>query len=88
MAVLTEVIFSKLKNAKKFAKIDLTEAYWQIVRDESARRILFINTRKGLYYVNKAIFQRAMETILSDIKGVLIYADDIAHFIGLANYLA
>jgi hypothetical protein len=32
-----ECLFSKLKNAKKFAKIDLRSAYWQIELDEAAQ---------------------------------------------------
>jgi hypothetical protein len=85
----TEVIFAKLKNAKKFAKIDLTEAYSQIELDDNAKKLSIINTSKGLYTVNRlqmgmknsqAIFQRAMETILSDLKGVLVYHDDILAF--------
>ena len=85
----TEVIFAKLKNAKKFAKIDLTEAYSQIELDDSAKKLSIINTSKGLYTVNRlqmgmknsqAIFQRTMESILSDLKGVIVYHDDILSF--------
>ena len=81
-----ETIFSKLKNANKFAKIDLSSAYWQIELDEKSRELSVINTSKGLFYVNRlqmgmknasAIFQRVMEQILHDLKGILIYQDDI-----------
>ena len=81
-----EVIFAKLKNAKKFAKLGLTEAYSQIELDNDAKRLSIINTSKGLYTINRlqmgmknsqAIFQRAMESILSDLKGVIVYHDDI-----------
>lgn len=82
-----ETIFSKLKNAKVFAKIDLRSAYWQIELDDKAKELSIINTSKGLYRMNRltmgmknsaSIFQRVMESILSDIKGVLIYQDDVA----------
>lgn len=85
----TEIIFAKLKNAKKFAKLDLTEAYSQIELNDEAKRLSIINTTKGLYTVNRlqmgmknsqAIFQRTMESILSDLKGVLVYHDDILIF--------
>lgn len=85
----TEKIFSKLKNAKKFAKLDLKSAYWQIKLNDSARELGVINTSKGLYYVNRlqmgmknasAIFQKTMESILADIKGLLIYQDDVICF--------
>ena len=84
-----ETIFSKLKNAKTFAKIDLRSAYWQIELDDHAKELSVINTSKGLYRINRlqmgmknasSIFQRTMESILADIKGVLIYQDDVAIF--------
>ena len=84
-----ETIFAKLKNANKFAKLDLRSAYWQIEMDESSKKLSTINTSKGLFQVNRlqmgmknssCIFQRVMETILKDLKGILIYQDDIAVF--------
>ncbi|PAA80925.1 hypothetical protein BOX15_Mlig029604g7 [Macrostomum lignano] len=81
-----ETMFSKLKNAKTFATVDLRSAYWQIELDEAARDLSVINTSRGLYRVNRLqmgmknasfIFQRTMESILGDIKGLLIYQDDI-----------
>ena len=84
-----ETIFSKLKNAKKFAKVDLTEAYSQIMLDDDARSQSVINTTKGLYLVNRlqmgmknsqAIFQKTMESIVADLKGIIVYHDDILVF--------
>ena len=84
-----ETIFARMKNAKRFAKIDLKSAYWQIELDNNARQLSIINTSKGLFYVNRlqlgmknssSIFQRTMEDILADIKGILIYQDDILVF--------
>ena len=48
-----ETIFSKLKNVRKFAKLELTEAYSQIELDEDARWQSVINTTKELYLVNR-----------------------------------
>lgn len=82
----TEMLFARLKNATRFAKLDLTSAYWQIELDDAAKELSIINTTKGLYRVNRlqmgmknssAIFQRAMESALGDLKGVLIYQDDV-----------
>ena len=82
----TETFFAKLKNAKQFAKLDLTAAYWQRELDEEAKELSIINTTKGLYKINRlqmgmknssAIFQRAMESALADLKGILIYQDDV-----------
>jgi hypothetical protein len=84
-----EHLFAKLKNAKKFAKVDLRSAYWQIALDESAEELSVINTSRGLYRVKRLqmgmknasfIFQRAMESILSDLKGILVYQDDVLVF--------
>ena len=41
-----ETIFSKMKDAKKFAKIDLKSAYWQIELDDEAKNLSAINTSK------------------------------------------
>ncbi len=85
----TETMFAKLKNAQKFAKIDLTSAYHQIELHEDAKELSVINTTRGLYKIQRlqmgmknasAIFQRTMEQILADIKGVLIYQDDVLVF--------
>jgi transposase InsO family protein len=84
-----ECLFAKLKNAKKFASVDLRSAYWQIELDEAAQDLSTINTSKGLFRVKRLqmgmknasfIFQRTMENILHDIKGVLIYQDDVLVF--------
>ena len=51
-----------------------------------SREIFTINTTKGLHQMTRlpkgmknssAIFQRVMEDILRDIKGVIVYQDDI-----------
>ena len=81
-----ESIFAGMKNAKWFVKIDLTSAYWQVELDDAAKELSVINTSQGLYSVNRlqmgmknasAIFQRVMEQVLSDIKGLIIYQDDV-----------
>jgi len=68
-----ERLLAKMKNAHKFAKLDLTSAYWQIELDDASRDVSVINTTKGLFYVNRlqmglknasAIFQKIMESNL------------------------
>ena len=60
--------------------------YWQIPLDKASREVCTINTTKGLYQMTRlpkgmknssAIFQRVIEEILSGIRGVLVYQDDI-----------
>lgn len=93
----TEHLFAKLKNAKKFAKVDLRSAYWQIALDEDAQELSTINTSRGLFRVKRLqmgmknasfIFQRAMECILADLKGILIYQDDVLVFAENADSLS
>ena len=66
--------------------IDLASAYHQIALDKDAKNLSIINTTKGLYRLDRlqmgmknasVIFQRTMEQIMSDLKGVLIYQDDV-----------
>ena len=81
----TLMMFEKLKNAKKFRKLDLTSTYWQTELEEKAKILSIINTNKGPYKVkwleisiknSFAIFQQTIESILSFPKGILIYQDD------------
>lgn len=81
-----EEIFAALSGEKIFCKIDLNRAYKQVVLAEPARRLLAINTMKGLFAVNRlpfgvslepAISQRIMDTMLKDLKGAARYLDDI-----------
>ncbi len=79
-------IFASLAGGKTFTKLDLAHAYNQIELDDEAKRLMTINTSKGLYQYNRlpfgvasapAMFQRTMETVLQGIPGVSVYIDDI-----------
>lgn len=79
-------LFTCLAGGKKFSKIDLNQAYLQMHVDEKSRELLTINTHKGLYRYRRlpfgitsapAVFQRAMDQILSGLSGVQCYLDDI-----------
>ncbi len=79
-------LFTKLNGAKYFTKIDFSEAYLQIEVDDAAKKLLVINTPKGLFAFNRlpfgvasapAIFQQEMEKMLQGIKDVAVYLDDI-----------
>ena len=70
----------------KFSKIDLTQAYQQMVLDKDSREYVTINTHHGLFRYTHlpfgiasapAIFQRTMETILQGLEHVQCYIDDI-----------
>ncbi|UYV83534.1 K02A2.6-like [Cordylochernes scorpioides] len=75
-----------LAGGKVFSKLDLKDAYQQLVVDEETAELLAINTHKGLFKVNRlpfgvscapGIFQRRMESLIAKIPGVVVYLDDI-----------
>ena len=44
-----EELFASLSGGKKFTKLDLSQAYQQIVLDDQSKDLVTINTHKGLY---------------------------------------
>ena len=81
----TEDIFSKLAE-KNFAKLDLLEAYTQLVLDEERQKLAALNTEKGIMAVTRlaygisarpAIFQRKMEELLQSVPQASVYIDDV-----------
>lgn len=81
-----ENIFSNFQNGKLFSKIDLSQAYAQIELDEESKKIVTINTHKGLFMYNRlpygiasspGIFQKILDQLLGGIDGVAIFLDDI-----------
>ena len=80
----SEDLFATLANRKTFSKLDLSQAYQQMVLDEKSAECLTINTHLGLYQYTRlpfgvasapAMFQRAMDMILQGIDGVICYID-------------
>ena len=81
-----ENLFSTLAEGVTFTKLDMSQAYQQLVLDSDSKEIVTINKHKGLFThqhslfgVSSApgIFQRTMESILAGIPRVLFYLDDI-----------
>nr|XP_037290588.1 uncharacterized protein K02A2.6-like [Rhipicephalus microplus] len=79
-------IFANLNGGESFSTLDLRNAYNQLPLDEDSKRLVVLNTHKGLYCFNRlpfgvssapAIFQRRMEAVLSGIPDVQVYLDDI-----------
>ena len=83
---LPDKIFINFNNCSVFSAIDLNNAYMQIEVDEDTKKLLVINTHRGLYTFNRLVpgvrsapgaFQQCMESIVSGIKGVFPYLDDV-----------
>ena len=80
-----DAILARVGSAIIHSKFDITEAYMQIPVDEQTSKLLTINTSKGLFRVTRlmygvasapAIFQRFMEMIFGNIKGLQAFFDD------------
>ena len=85
-------LFAAMEGGQKFSKIDLSQAYMQVVLDDDSRKYLVLNTRKGLMEPTRmpygikpatAIFQRHITSALSSIPRTVVKVDDI--FVSGAN---
>ena len=81
-----EDVLGNMGCAKIFSKVDLQQAYLQLPLDESSKQYTTINTCEGLFMYNympfgissaPGIFQSFICQVLSGIKNVIIYQDDI-----------
>lgn len=79
-------LLAALAGGMHFSKIDLNRAYQQVLMSEESKKYLTLNTRKGLFAVNRlpfgiasapGIFQKIMDTMLKGLNGVCCYLDDI-----------
>ena len=80
-----EECFHAVNGGKKFTKLDLAQAYNQIMLDEASKQLTTINTHCGLYRWNRlpfgvasspAIFQGIMDKVLHGLNHVVWYLDD------------
>ena len=79
-------LYAKLTGGVVFTKLDLSQAYHQVVVDEESREALTINTHRGLFRPTRlpfglssspGVFQRIMDGLLAGLPGVCVYLDDI-----------
>ena len=82
----TEDIFATLHGGEKFSKLDLSQAYQQLILSPNSRELLTINTHKGLFQPTRlqfevhsasGIFQRELESRLASIAFAKVRSDDI-----------
>ncbi|VDI07885.1 Hypothetical predicted protein [Mytilus galloprovincialis] len=81
-----EDLFSRLNGGKKFSKLDLSQAYQQLLLCENSRNLVTINTHLGLYCYTRlpfgaasspAIFQEFMDKVLEGLAGVGCILDNL-----------
>ena len=81
-----EECFYAVNGGKKFTKLDLAQAYNQIMLDEASKQLTTINTHGGLHRwcrlpfgvaTSPAIFQGIMDKVLHGLHHVVWYLDDI-----------
>ena len=81
-----EELFAKLSGGKYFSKLDLSQAYLQLQLDDDSKKLVTVNTHRGLFQYHRlpfgvsaapAVFQRCIETLLQSCHGVSVYLDDI-----------
>ena len=81
-----EDLFATLAGGKKFSKLDLSQAYQQVLLHPDDRKYTTINTHLGLYQYMclpfsiasaPAIFRQAMENNLHRIPRAICYLDDV-----------
>ena len=78
-------LFATLASGKLFTKVALSQAYQQLPLEEESKKLVVINTQKGLFQYTRlpfgissapGNFQRVMESVLQRIPGVIAYLDD------------
>ena len=66
-------LFTKLTAEKLFSKLDMSQAYQQVLLDKESKKYVVINTNRGLFQFRRlpfgiasapGIFQRVMESLL------------------------
>jgi hypothetical protein len=79
-------VFSSVKGAKYFSKIDLTWGFWNLVLDEASSKLCTFVTPWGVFWYKRLPFgvspapggfHRVLADVLRDIPGVLHYVDDV-----------
>lgn len=80
-----EDIFSKLSGSKMFSIIDLSDANLQLEVDDESKRMLIINTHRGLFQFNRlppgvksapGAFQQLMSKMIAGLEGVDCFLDN------------
>ena len=83
---IADDIFAKLNGMGVFSLLDMRDAFSQFEVDEQSRRLLTLNTHKGLYSYNRlapgikpapGACQQSVDTVFAGVDGVYKFIDDI-----------
>ena len=66
-----EDLFTALTGGKKFSKLDLKEAYQQVVLEEESHKFVTINTHQGLYVTHKYLLAFISTKYVSESDGYI-----------------
>jgi hypothetical protein len=81
-----EQVFSSVRNAKFFSKLDLTWGFWNLQLDEASSKLCTFCTPWGVFRYRRLpfgvspapeVFHRVLADVLRDIPGVIHYVDDV-----------
>lgn len=81
-----EDIFATLQGGQLFTKLDLSNAYNQLILDEKSQKLCTWSTHIGIFKMKRlpfgvkpaaAIFQKTIENLFRDIPNAINYMDDI-----------
>nr|XP_049462823.1 uncharacterized protein K02A2.6-like [Anopheles coluzzii] len=79
-------LFAELAGARYFTHLDLSDAYLQVEVEVESRKLLTVNTHRGLFQYNRlppgvksapGAFQCIIDSMVAGISGVKPYLDDI-----------
>ena len=79
-------LFACLAGGNHFTKLDLANAYQQMLLDEESMKYTTVNTHKGLFMYARlpfgvksapGIFQRQIENLLKEVSHTVVRSDDI-----------
>jgi len=82
----TDDLLAAIRGGEKYSKLDMSQAYQQLLLDDESKKYLVINTQKGLFAYNRlpycvssapGIFQRVMENLLQGIPFTMMRVDDV-----------
>lgn len=83
---LIDQIYASMQGGQLFSKLDLSNAYNQLVLDNESQKLCTWSTHKGMFRMTRlpfgvktaaAIFQKTLEGLLSQFDNVFCYQDDI-----------